>query len=95
MLLSLFTGDFGNLSLPSGTIQITIGLAVLAVASVAKRCAAAALGDGEDPAYPQPDLAAPRMALHPPKCLFAGAGGSVLMSVAFIACFGFAEIFRI
>ncbi|AJC70385.1 lysylphosphatidylglycerol synthase transmembrane domain-containing protein [Trueperella pyogenes] len=90
MLLSLFTGDFGNLSLPSGTIQITIGLAVLAVAIVAsvarlRRWVMAKIRPTLNQIWPRLVW----LFTHPSR-LFAGAGGSVLMSVAFIACFGFA-----
>ncbi|QOQ39583.1 lysylphosphatidylglycerol synthase transmembrane domain-containing protein [Trueperella pecoris] len=90
IVLSLFTGDFGNLSLPSGTIQITLAL-IVTIAALAfglpklRRWVLAKIRPTLNQVWPRVVW----LFTHPTRIL-AGAAGSVFMSVAFIACFGFA-----
>nr|WP_285895966.1 lysylphosphatidylglycerol synthase transmembrane domain-containing protein [Trueperella bernardiae] len=90
VMLSLFTGDFGNLSLPSGTIQIAIAIVVVVGGIVGgvpqlRRWVMAKIRPTISQVWPRLVW----LFTHPTRLLL-GALGSVLMSVAFIACFGFA-----
>lgn len=88
VVLSLFTGDLGNLSLPSGSMMIAIGLVVAVIAAVLliKPIRDWVL------AKIRPTLRQiwPRLvwlATHPNRILL-GAGGAIFQSIAFIATFG-------
>lgn len=90
VMLSLFTGDFGNLSLPSGTIQIAIAIVMVVGGIVGgvpqlRRWVMAKIRPTISQVWPRLVW----LFTHPTRLLL-GALGSVLMSVAFIACFGFA-----
>lgn len=90
VVLSLFTGDFGNLSLPSGTIQIALAIIVVVGGIVGgvpqlRRWVMAKIRPTVNQVWPRFVW----LFTHPTRILL-GATGSMLMSVAFIACFGFA-----
>lgn len=90
ILLSLVTGDLGNLSLPSGTVQVAIGIGILAVASLffirpARRWVLAKIQPTIEQVWPRLLW----LAAHPHR-IVVGFGGSLIMTAAFVACFGFA-----
>ncbi|VEI13452.1 lysylphosphatidylglycerol synthase transmembrane domain-containing protein [Trueperella bialowiezensis] len=88
LVLSLLTGDLGNLSLPSGSVMIAIGVVIAAIAImfVIKPIRDWVLGK----IRPTLQQIWPRMVwlvTHPTRILL-GAGGAVFQSAAFIATFG-------
>ncbi len=89
ILLSLGTGELGNLSLPSGSLLIGFGIAVAVIVLLffikpLRRWVIAKIRPTVEQIWPRLVW----LTTHPKRILF-GFSGSMLMTVAFIACFGF------
>ncbi len=88
IILSLFTGDLGNLSLPSGSIMIAIGvIALIAFVIFAIKPIRQWLLGRIRPTLQQIWPRLVWLATNPGRIL-AGAGGAIFQSMAFVATFG-------
>ncbi|MFC5281570.1 YbhN family protein [Arcanobacterium canis] len=90
ILLSLITGDLGNLSLPSATVQIAFILCLVIGSSLffippIRRWAIAKI-------RPTIEQVLPRLLwlIAHPRRIVLGLAGALIMTAAFVACFGFA-----
>ncbi|SDU78072.1 conserved hypothetical protein [Arcanobacterium phocae] len=88
--LTLITGELGALSMPSSSVMMSIGLAVAAIAAVFLiRPLRAWILTKIQPTVEQIWPRLVWLGTHPRRLAF-GFLGSVIMTVAFVACFGFA-----
>ncbi|MFP7696690.1 flippase-like domain-containing protein [Trueperella sp. LYQ143] len=88
IILSLLTGDLGNLSLPSSTILITLAIvAVLVIVVAGIRPLRQWIMKKIQPTLQQVWPRFVWLFTHPGR-LALGAAGSIFMSVCFIGCFG-------